>query len=394
MISVCCCAINAKWDVQNFVECIIEQNKNVDFEIVLTHDNRVNDGARELYTELGATYPQFRCIEHSLQDTIDWLDWLMEEYEWRQRWDGNFRQWLNIQVKKYKRGELVNPTKEFLWISSGILYNKAIMEAKGDLLLVTPADFLLLFGLKDLEGYCRPLIQDGYLYTKPNAIWARISNSPKNWLEEEINRVCDNENLERLTERWRGENIFRDYLRYPTKPKDLYLADFRNRNMISMTDPDFLLKAEVYCKQCFENMNDQKIGPPFHGVHVMTKKSWEKIGGFTEEYYGRAFADDKMTRKGILHGTSFPGVEQALPSRFSIAWVGQGEYLPSRLSYYEGVNTLDLLSKVDPYWEDHPIPGMSGTVYLHDRYPSKLAQELNRQLSVFVYEDPIRFTGR
>lgn len=392
MISVCCCAINAKWDVHCFVETLFEQNKGIDFEVVLTLDNRVLDGSEELFAALSEKYPNFRVVNHSRDDTVRYLQWLMGLYEMRQRFTGDFRGYLLANLIKYMDGSLVDERKEFLWLSSGILYNRAVMAAKSDIVIVTPADFLYLFSLADLENHVRQYMKQGYFYSKPGASWCNVSNAPVDWIKKEVETAYLN-NQDPSKPRMNVHNVFRDYLRYPSMPRDLYLADYRNNEVVQFTDPDFFNKMAKYLDECFANPSDQLITDCFHGVHVMTKQSWQHLGGFTEEFYGRAYADDKMTRRGDIMHRLF-GMPLALPKRFSVAWIGQGEYCPSRLSYYPE-NHKEVYEKSDPYFGLHPQPVGVAHKQLHEGFPDKdyinhLSQNHHEK---FIYEPTVRFTN-
>lgn len=393
MISVCCCAIDAKWDVHNFVECLQHQNKGLDFEIVLTQDCRVDDGSSGVFEELQKKYQNFRVVKHTEEDTIQYLYWLMELYETRQRWTGDFRNYLRLRTELYARGLLCDPKERFLWLSSGILYNKAVQAARGDIVVVTPADFLYLFSLRELEEYVQARTVNGYFYSKPGAIWARISNSPKDWLLEQVDIIHKNNTNPNKTKHLTGENIFRDFLQYPSMPEDTYIADFRHNQLISMADPEVIDKMRIFARECFANPQDQLTGPSFHGVHVMTKKSWEYLGGFTEEFYGRAYADDKMTRRGDLLHRKF-GCSLALPYEFSIAWIGNGEYSPTRLTYYPAYH--DRLRKArDPFWDTHPVPSGGHNTHLHEGFPDR---DYINNMSIhhhekFIHEWTVRFTN-
>lgn len=388
MISVCCCAINAKWDVECFVRTLAYHNQDTTFEVCFTHDNRVNDGGSKFYAELSRKYPWFHVTEHTKQDTVDWLEWMLERYRQYDRFSALFRQCLEENLRKFKRDELIDPRKSFLWISSGILYNKAISLAQGDYLVVTPADFLYLFQLGDLERHLQSLNRTGLVYAKPNAIWTRISNSPRDWLEQ---KLIEDRNKTEHPFGSRMADAQRDYVRYPSGPEDLYLADFRHGQLINLADPAFFSKMETYTRECFAHPDDQGLGPSFHGIHAMSRSAYKAIGGFTEGFYGRAFADDHMSHSGQqLARMNHRSYE--LPQRFSIGWIGQGEYLPGRFSYYEPGTYEQLLKTKDEYYGQHPIPGASGWEYLHHGYPAEYVNNLSTELRSLLSQPPERFT--
>lgn len=391
MISVCCCAINSRWDVHSFVECLEYHNKGTDFEIVLTHDCRVEDGSTETFNELIKKYPNFKVVRHTKQDTIDYLSWLMVMYEIRQRFNGDFRNHLLSNLRKYAEGTLANETKEFLWLSSGILYNKAIMASKGDIIVVTPADFLYLFRLKDLENHINQNSVKGLFYGGLRAIWARISNAPIDWIKLKTEQGSRRGNTK--TGPYDAPDVFRDFMRYPSMPNDLHLADCRRNEAINLGNSNFIDRMMSYTLECFQNPTDQLTTPNFHGFHAMTRKSYEMLGGFTEEFYGRAYADDKMTRRGDLCHRPFR-IKPDLPTWASVAWIGQGEFCPSRLDYAPNI-TMEDLKRKDPYFDQHPSNMGVKHIQLHqgyvdNAYLNNLSKEHHEK---FMHEPPTRFTA-
>jgi hypothetical protein len=80
---------------------------------------------------------------------------------------------------------------------------------------------------------------------------------------------------------------------------------------------------------------DMPVSQCFHGFHVMTRPTFDLVGGFTEEYYGRSFADDKMT----YLGDRTPGATQ-FPPDFGVAWCKREQ--DSVHTYLHGDEWLDL----------------------------------------------------
>lgn len=394
MISVCCCAINAKWDVKTFVESICRHNQDTEFEIVLTHDNRVDDGGTEFFKELSEKHPQFRTVEHTNQDTINYLKWCLDVYNFRQRWTSDFREHLRRNLELYERDLFLDKTKSFLWISSGILYNKAIMAAKGDIFVVTPADFLLPFSLGKLEKHVnKTKHRDGRFYSKPGAVWARVSNAPVDFLKEKVSEIHGIVSSGSELRPGILSEVGRDYLQYPSELSETYVADFNKGELISLDYEGFLGKMKDFILNRRNNPRSLEHSTcTFHGVHVMTRESWNYLGGFTEEWYGRAFADDKTTRRGHILHTDTP-VPLGLPDEYTILWPGQGEYIQSLFPYYPK-NHLEVLKSKDPWFDKHPIPGISGTRYLHDEFKDRdYMNSLNRILEYYIGEPTIRFTN-
>jgi hypothetical protein len=323
----------------------------------LTHDNRVDDGSKEHFAELEAKYSNLTFVEHTHEDTVVYLRKLMDHYEQRGIFS-NILPKLKENLDKFERKELFDHSKTFLWLSSGMLYNKAIAASKGDVILVGPADFSYLFRLKDLEAHAKGRARNGHFYGKPNALWARLTNQNKEWLEKLTDEVYRGVGRENELYRWDSRELFKDYLQYPPKLEDFYIPDFRNNKLISWADPDCMTALQTYCVESMTKGGVQNI-PGFHGVHVMTRATYDAIGGFTEEFYGRALADDKMTSLGRRFGGA------ALPSQFGFAWTFPGELLPTHGQGYPD-GWQELAKERDPYYGKHPIPPHDTPVYLHD----------------------------
>jgi hypothetical protein len=153
----------------------------------------------------------------------------------------------------------------------------------------------------------------------------------------------------------------RDYLRYPSALCDVYIPNFISSQLISLDDENFLDKSKDFCQQHVEGLLSSKIQfiPNFHGFHIMSRTVFNATEGFTEEFCGRAFADDKMTTLGKRHGHP-----KTLPAHFSVAWCGQGELVPYRGKHYSA-GWRDILKEIDIYYDKHPIPGEYHPTYLH-----------------------------
>lgn len=380
MISVCCCAINAKWDVELFVEALNAHNDPSTFEICLCHDDRVQDGSREHFEQLQKRHPNLKIIRNTHEDTVDYLRKVMDYYESKGVFDPQFRANLRTNLEKFARKELFDHKKSFLWLTSGLLYNKAVSIASGDVLVITPADFLYLYRLADLSNFVAANTRNGHFYSKPNAIWARVSNQEKEWLENHVKKVHSGIGA-REGYRWDNPEPFKDYLKCPPKLSDFYVPDFRNGELLSLSAPDWA-KIYRFNTQSFIDGGVQVI-PGFHGMHCMSKKTYDAIGGFTEEYPGRAFPDDKMTYLGRTYGGGH------LPYEFSVAWLGSME-LPRKDSYGYRDDWQEVLDVADPQWKDHPIPPCHAHVYLHSGIlpDHEMIKVLNKNFS--VNQKPIR----
>lgn len=318
MISICICSINARYDTDQLIHMLHRHNSDTEFEICLAHDNRIEDGSARHFEELRRKFPNLKVITNSYEDTVEWVYRVIDYYDTTGLFKPQFRRALRKNADLFAKKQLFDHAKFFLWISSGMLYNKAVSIASGDILIIHPGDFLYLFELSRLSNFVQENARDGRFYSSPNAVFARVSNANLEWLTQHVKDVHDGRCFHEGF-RWDSEEVFRDYMECPCPLDRYYLCDFYHNKLINFADSDFISQARKYIQDCFTHKGVQ-VAHGFHGYHVMTRKSYDAIGGFTEEYLGRAFADDKMSSLG----TREPGLNP-LPAEFSILWCKQHE---------------------------------------------------------------------
>lgn len=358
MISVCGCAINSKYDVKMFAEALQIHNQGYDFEMVVTHDDRVEDGTTEMLTELCQKYKNIKVVRHTHEDTVVYLNRLLDYYDANNYFQSNLRADLRKQVELFDQKKLFDHTRTFLWLTSGLLYDKAIQASSGDIVIVTPSDFLYGFRLKDLEDFVKNNSKDGLFYGKPHAIWGRVSNQRHEWLMNHVKNVHDGTQF-REGFRYDTGELFRDFTRCPTDINNYYLADCRNNLLIGLGEPDAVDKMYRFNEESFQHGGIQLIRD-FHGFHVLSRKTLEVTGGFSAAFYGRAWADDHMSYNGVRSGN-----HKTLPFKFSVYWIGGHEISPYRGEHYPD-GWQEALRQKDPFYGKHPMPGVDRPVYLHD----------------------------
>lgn len=356
MISVCCCAINSRYEVESLFKTL--QAQEVDFELCVTLDNRVNDGSLEHFETLHKQYPNFKYVVYRKEDSIEYLQKLLQYYRAHSTFPTKLQEELENNLEKYIHGTFLNSIYEILWLTSGPLYNKAVSIASGDILVITPGDFIYLFSLKELEDYVKRQSKSGRFYTSPPAIWTRISNQEYRWLQQHVSNVYHGK-IKNSKYRFDSLVVLRDYLRCPEHTMDLYLPDFRHNKLIPLNTATSLSDIKRYCLETFQ-YKDLQSNPQFHGFHIMTRDSFDAVGGFTEVFYGRAFADDMMTKCGNGEPGPIAG-----PAEFSVAWC-KG-YLISNRGPGLPENWLSLIKKKDKLFNLKPQPGLKSHLrYLHD----------------------------
>jgi hypothetical protein len=331
------------------VRSLCLHNTGFDFEIVISHDDRAEDGSREAFRRLSEEFSNVVVVESTNDDAIHYIENVLDHYDRRSIFTDEIRAGLRSNFQKYKSGELFPRNGSILWLTPGRLYNKAVEASKGDIIVVTAGDFMYMMPLRELEGYvARSQSRDGHYYGKPNAVWAKVSNQELSWLSNHVREHTGGDSVE----------LFRDYTRIPHRLEDLYVADLARGELISFVEQDSLSRLRKHALEMISG-GRQHIRA-FHGFHVMTRKTYDVIGGFTEEFYGRALAEDKMSMLGSkISGNVY------MPPDFSVAWCGQYEIVPTMGQGYKPGWELEV-SKIDPFWGKHPIPGRDSPTYLHN----------------------------
>jgi hypothetical protein len=382
MISVCCCSLNARYEVESLLRTLAVQGQGVDWELCVTLDDRVEDGSLQHFEALQKEFPNFKFHHCTEQDTLDYLHRLLEYYDKTNYFDQDLRAHLHERLASYQSGTLLDKTRQFLWMSSGRLYNQAVEISSGDILFITPGDFLYLFSLKRLADYVTAQTFQGLFYASPPAIWARCTNYDYDWLVDHVQKVHDGQ-VRNSKYRYDSIEVLRDYVRCPEHLMDIYLPDFRNNLVIPMFEAGHSNSMKRYCMETFQHQ-DLQHKPAFHGFHCMTRKAFDVIGGFSEEFYGRAFADDKMTDCG----RRIPG-GKALPPEFAVAWCGgyeienRGPGLPK--------NWRQILQEKDPWFGKTIQPGSrQGASYLHE--PLRRNSDMNKIMMRYRNDRPVRIS--
>jgi arginyl-tRNA synthetase len=97
-----------------FIRALLKHNQGVEFEIVLAHDDRVEDGSAEHYKNLEIEIPNLKVVTRTFKDTTDYLDRLMVHYDTKNIFEEEFRNGLKENVEKFKNGTLYDISRSFL----------------------------------------------------------------------------------------------------------------------------------------------------------------------------------------------------------------------------------------------------------------------------------------
>jgi len=384
MISVCCCAMNARFDIDMFVRALNHHNKE-EFEIVVAHDDRVDDGSAEHLETLRNEFENLKVVTRTEADATKYLDACLAHYEDNPHFNRSVLDRLKDNLVQHKKGNFL-PENRFLWLSSGALYNMAVEASSGDNLIVTPGDFFYMFSLEQVEAHIKEASVDGLYYGKPNAIWARLTNMDKSWLTDHTAYI--HKNGGGSAGRWDSQECLRDYLRFSQNLEDYVIPDFKNNRLLSLTEDVSVFEhfAKDSATPDFKNNT-----PAFHGFHVMTRKSFEEIGGFSEEWYGRAWADDKMTSLGLKHTTDYQFKSSFdMCGHFYVCWCGQHETALAQGPGY-GLGWEERLQEIDPRSDKHPIPSLNCHEQLHYNLESETYMTLMTHKAFERLKPPVRF---
>jgi hypothetical protein len=326
MISICTTTINSKYETEIFIKALYAHNPDCDFEVCLVCDNRVNDNALKYLKKLQKEYKTLKIISSTKEDSIDYLSELINYYTVKNIFPQQFIQHLRNNLGKYKEGKFCIEDRNFLWLSTGWLFNRAARQASGDILIFTPADFVYLFKLSDAERKIKNNSKNGIAYMKPNG-WKRIiSNSPPNVINEFMKEVKFR-SLD-YNQAFNYSKILRNCCYWPGSLEKTSIVDHLNEKIIWLNDKKFFTKIS----NCL--YKDPRLVRCHHGSHFITRKAFNLIGGFTEEFYGRAFAEDKMTKMGTsLCGSK--GLTRELPPEFSFCFSHSSTRIRKDLLYLD-----------------------------------------------------------
>lgn len=297
MISICCCSSYSKEETETFIRTLALTNPSGGFEVCLVHDNRVNDNSKEYFERLQAEFSFLKVKESTWDDARNYLDLLTKYYDLFGLFSAEFRSHIKSNMKK---------DFPFLWLSSGWLYNQAVEMSTGGTLIICPSDYLFLFNLLSLEQHVISRAHDDLFYGKLNGLRFPLCNTPV----ESVIESLDSESIGDFRS-WKNPSYLK---RFHERPDKLFTIDLRNKTPIYV-DENLVPNMKPVLEFEYKNKH-QRMLQGVHGLHVMTKKTYNQIGGFTEEWYGRAWSDDKMTSLGV--GKYSKG--WLLPPEYSFLW--------------------------------------------------------------------------
>ena len=347
MISICSLSCNAKNELATFVESLVHYNPDVDFEICIAHDNRVDDGSSEKIRELQERFSQLKVVENTKQDATDYITTLVSYYDSLEIFPEDFRANLWLNIHKYLGDNLCDPSESYLWLALGYMFNKAASIATGDILIFLPSDYIWTVNLRDLEAYVIEHRQNGMFYGKFSGLYLPISNEEPEVLKELIKKPVPT------------AQITRSYIHYPSTIFDHYLLNFKDNQLLQLGTQEY---RNQFVDICRKTKGTESFADMHHGTHIMTRKVWEITGGFTEEFYGRAWPDDKMNAHAMR---AFWTNASTMPIEFSFSFIQMAQWKTSLSGVHPRSQNFS-----EPY--THPIQGHNyHQIYLDHGYHDK-----------------------
>jgi len=301
-------------NVKAFADALALHNPGYEFELCITHDNRDCDDSRKDFDELKKQYPFVKVARNTKANTIQYLRKMLSYYGRYSFFTPQFRKELTADVDAYEAGELFDESKTFLWLSSGWLYNMAVSISTGDNLIVSPCDYIYFYKLDQIDKFIKKQKKRELFYGKPNALrGVKLTNLPPG--------IPCPPSKHHGRDKSRSTNI-----------EDLYVSDIKNSFHILVADPSFFNKVGQLATKLANKgqQGKRRMTPSYHGHHIMTKTTYDYIGGFTEAFYGRAWADDKMglarnERVKLPPRFSFPLTAPYKPAASNPVYLGESK---------------------------------------------------------------------
>lgn len=122
MISICSCCIDSYDETLLFLRSLKKHNPGVDYEVCIAVDSR--DGGSVYEDLLVADETEglnLVALEVTFDDSVIYLNRLIRMYELMGKFPASFRRYIRRSLDRYRNGTLFDPSKYFLWLSSGWL---------------------------------------------------------------------------------------------------------------------------------------------------------------------------------------------------------------------------------------------------------------------------------
>lgn len=324
MISIVTSVFNAKLDFEQFVRQLHATSQAGSFEVLVLHDDRVEDGSTAALAALSVEFPAVKVAKTQTKATA--LTRIRSTLaSWEGKMDARILSAMVKEADEYEQSKW-DATQVYLWLSPLPLLNEVVEGASGDLVLIAPCDRLAGFRMEDLETWAAPKVVGGKFYTrlpllplsvsngeaaKVSERWAKLTKVPgvrqvPPGVEGMLTGVRDARQLRPST----GRGGVRAFSGFPSvtalgiRRYDLFskaLADYRavdprSGAHVLLSDPDWVIKVRAIAESA-ETSRTSPISMAHHGLHLFTPGTWTAGGGYPTDLLGRTVADDVLCKR-------------------------------------------------------------------------------------------------
>lgn len=367
MISIVTSVCNAKLDFDQFVRQLHELNDPQGFEIVVAHDDRVNDGSGTYLALLAREFPAVRVVyTHTKTDAVSRVRAVLESR--KDQMDEVLRGMMLETLNKYESGEEWDGTREYLWLSPSYLLGQAADAALGDYILITSCDWLSGFRLADLENAAISHTTDGYFYARLPLMMANITNEPEETVERQWQDMRNKGPTQRISSH-SGYSLGmaqRCYDLFSKTVGDYRLVDPRNGSQIRLDAYGFVDNVDAIRGAAVPGQL-VPLCQEYTGLHLISKKVWEASGGYPTDILGRCTAED------VLIGRCAPWYHGNVLADFPM--------LNARRHGIPGNADQAACLAVDPQVMRHPIPWANNERHLCPN--SRMVDEIETERQIY-----------
>ena len=142
MLSICG-AIYANGNIVPFVRSVLDQAKDPDqIEFSVVEDEAGSDLMAKSFEEIRTLTKNLKVFANTKEDRIAYFERCLGFYSREQVFPPRLIRHLRHRLERYALGEIPR-----IWFPPGRLYNRAVAESSGDVILNVPLDLLIHFDL-------------------------------------------------------------------------------------------------------------------------------------------------------------------------------------------------------------------------------------------------------
>lgn len=242
MISICTSIYRETDNLEIFVRSLFGNATSPEMiDLIVVNDENYPSTTAKL-NELKKEFPQIKIVPHTREERVKFIKNMIDYYKKEKIFDKKYIKEMRKTLRDYKSGK-----QDRLWLSMVPKYNMAAKEAKSDILVFMPADYLVFFDMSSFYMKCSLILED-----------KKICYGHFDWVD------------------------------------------------LSALDPTEILSNLRKCKTTDEfKAYTQSIlfkGHPVpvqaqHGSRVVNKTLYESVGKFDERWFTRALGDDLFNDK-------------------------------------------------------------------------------------------------